>query len=120
MFDALLNRLADWIEERPWQAILTVIAPVLLLTFWAPGIHLDLSFGGAINKDEPEFKRFMQLEKELNATTTLMLLIEGEETIIQKSLPEIYEKLEANDEVARVFAPIEPENLKNFLPYLKN
>lgn len=118
----MLQKFLAWISilsvRHPWRIVAAIVLPQIVLGFFTVGAPWDMSFGGLLNRHNPDVARYLDTIKEIRFGGRLLLLLEGPEDELSEKLPGLVAKLENMEEVQSVSMPPETAWLKSNAPFL--
>jgi hypothetical protein len=103
MITRLLTALVGLAVSRPRLVLLVMTLPVSM-ALYAFVVPLDLSFGGLMNRDDPEVARYFEASRSYGLGGWLPLLLEGPDEELDAGVDAVRSALENDDAVRAVIS----------------
>jgi len=113
-----LDAVARWTIRSPWSAIGLAVVPALALAALLPATPVDLTFTGVMNRDNEHVGRYFELSERYELGGLLLVLLEGEEELLDNAVERTIRAAQALPSVAAARRPLPLDWLEEQAPWL--
>jgi len=98
MKERLLRQWARFVATHPWWVLAVMFVLIILSVIFASDLRMDMRWSDMLPSGDPMAQEFERIIKEFKSTSTILIVLQGDEFAIKKFADEIapeVEKLEA-------------------------
>ena len=89
MREKLLKKLAAWHSQYPWRMLLTAVIITVILGGLAGRLTLTMRTSDLLPEGDPHVVNFNKILDEFSTATSLVVVVQGEESRIKKFADEL-------------------------------
>jgi len=94
MKERLLRQWARFVATHPWWVLAVMFVLIILSVIFASDLRMDMRWSDMLPSGDPMAQEFERIIKEFKSTSTILIVIQGEEAAIKKFADEIAPEIE--------------------------